>query len=70
MGHGKVMPPNTIDPAIIMTYLRHMCEKLAETFTQKINYKRNIFLSGSCAVLIGVGWAIKDKLFYRQMMEN
>lgn len=29
MGHGKVMPPNTKNPAVIHTYLLHMCEKLA-----------------------------------------
>lgn len=29
MGHGKVMPPNTRNPQVIETYLRHMCEKLA-----------------------------------------
>ncbi len=29
MGHGKVMPPNTHDPNVIMTYLIHMSEKLA-----------------------------------------
>lgn len=29
MGHGKVMPPNTRDPALVETYLMHMCEKLA-----------------------------------------
>lgn len=30
MGHGKVMPPNTKDPAIIEAFLMHMCEKLGE----------------------------------------
>lgn len=29
MGHGKVMPPNTRDKRVILTYLQHMCEKLA-----------------------------------------
>lgn len=29
MGHGKVIPPHTIDKDIIMTFLMHMCEKLA-----------------------------------------
>ena len=28
MGHGKVMPPNTRDRALITTYLMHMAEKL------------------------------------------
>lgn len=30
MGHGKVMPPNTQDKEIILTYLQHLTEKLAE----------------------------------------
>lgn len=29
MGHGKVMPPNTRDPEVTLTYLMHMSEKLA-----------------------------------------
>ncbi len=29
MGHGKVMPPNTRDKTVLLTYLQHMCEKLA-----------------------------------------
>jgi DNA polymerase IV len=29
MGHGKVIPPNTKDKKIILTYLLHMSEKLA-----------------------------------------
>jgi DNA polymerase IV len=29
MGHGKVVPPNTIDPNVILTFLLHMSEKLA-----------------------------------------
>lgn len=28
MGHGKVIPPNTVDPVIITTFLLHMSEKL------------------------------------------
>ncbi len=30
LGHGKVMPPNTRDDRVIKTYLRHMCEKVAQ----------------------------------------
>jgi DNA polymerase-4 len=29
IGHGKVMPPNTRDPGVILTYLLHMSEKVA-----------------------------------------
>ncbi len=29
MGHGKVMPPDTCDADVILTYLMHMSEKLA-----------------------------------------
>lgn len=30
LGHGKVLPPNTRDPAIVRTYLLHMAHKLGE----------------------------------------
>jgi len=29
MGHGKVLPPNTRDNEVLLTYFRHMSEKLA-----------------------------------------
>lgn len=29
IGHGKVMPPDTRDKTIILTYMLHMCEKVA-----------------------------------------
>ena len=29
MGHGKVVPPNTRDSEVLLTYFRHMSEKLA-----------------------------------------
>ncbi len=29
IGHGKVMPPNTTDEEVIMTYIQHMSEKVA-----------------------------------------
>jgi len=29
MGHGKVMPPNTKNPSVVLTYLLHMSEKVA-----------------------------------------
>jgi len=29
MGHGKVLPPNTTDKKLLLTYLLHMAEKLA-----------------------------------------
>lgn len=28
MGHGKVMPPNTVNEVVIESFLMHMCEKL------------------------------------------
>ena len=28
IGHGKIMPPNTRDRGIILTYLQHMCSKV------------------------------------------
>jgi len=44
MGHGKVMPPNTRDKDILLTYLLHMCEKLAARLRHH-HYKHSIFLS-------------------------
>lgn len=29
MGHGKVIPPNTLDKTVLLTYFQHMSEKLA-----------------------------------------
>ena len=29
VGHGKVLPPRTVNARVIETYLRHMCEKVA-----------------------------------------
>jgi DNA polymerase-4 len=29
VGHGKVLPPHTVNARVIETYLRHMCEKVA-----------------------------------------
>ncbi len=45
MGHGKVMPPNTVDPNVIMTYLRHMCEKVARRL-RKNNLQAQHFFIG------------------------
>jgi len=28
IGHGKIMPPNTLDPDVLLTYLMHMSEKV------------------------------------------
>lgn len=28
IGHGKIMPPNTRDRSIVLTYLQHMCSKV------------------------------------------
>jgi DNA polymerase-4 len=45
MGHGKVMPPNTRDKAVIDTYLMHMCEKLASRLRQH-HFKAQHFFIG------------------------
>lgn len=34
MGHGKVMPPNTINESVINAFLMHMCEKLGARLRQ------------------------------------
>lgn len=34
IGHGKVVPPNTLDARVLKTYLRHMSEKVAKRLRQ------------------------------------
>ena len=50
IGHGKVIPPNTLDKEVLRTYLLHMCEKVAarlrrhefqaQLFTLGVNTRR------------------------------
>lgn len=44
MGHGKVMPPNTRDPAVIETYLMHMCEKLGARLRHHHYHAKHFFI--------------------------
>lgn len=43
MSHGKIMPPQTKDKSIILTYLLHMCEKLGGRLRRN-NYQAQTFL--------------------------
>lgn len=45
MGHGKVMPPNTINETIIETFLMHMCEKLGARLRQH-RFRAQHFFAG------------------------
>ncbi len=44
MGHGKVMPPRTRDPAVIETYLMHMCEKLGARLRHHHYHAKHFFV--------------------------
>lgn len=60
MGHGKVMPPNTIQRDVIDTYFRHMSEKLAarlranqlaaQHFAVGLRFAERGFESSKCAL--------------------
>lgn len=56
MGHGKVLPPNTQDHEVLVTYLIHMSEKLAARL-RRHKMEGQIFLIGLQAL---EGW-IGDK---------
>lgn len=45
IGHGKVMPPNTTDRQVILTYLQHMSEKVAVRL-RCFNYQAECFFIG------------------------
>lgn len=45
IGHGKVMPPETKDKQIILTYFQHMSEKVAARM-RKHHYQANHFFIG------------------------
>lgn len=44
MGHGKVMPPNTNDKKVLLTYLHHMCVKLATRLRCHQMYTQYLFI--------------------------
>lgn len=45
MGHGKVLPPRTVDVEVILTYFQHMSEKVAQRLRHN-NYKASHFMMG------------------------
>jgi len=52
MGHGKVMPPNTRDREVILTYLMHMSEKLAARLRQNYMQAKHF----SVGLRVDHGW--------------
>lgn len=59
IGHGKVMPPNTTDKDVLLTYLLHMCEKVGSRL-RRYNLHANHFYIG---VNTSNGWlTTKPKL--------
>lgn len=44
MGHGKVVPPNTRDREVLMTYLMHMSEKVAARLRRHRMQARRFFI--------------------------
>ncbi|MEO8402915.1 MAG: DNA polymerase IV [Gammaproteobacteria bacterium] len=53
MGHGKVMPPNTVSPLVVETFLMHMCEKLGARLRQH-DFRAQHFFAG--VLSHDVGW--------------
>ena len=45
IGHGKVMPPDTRDKRVILTYLQHMSEKVGARL-RKHDFKSSAFFIG------------------------
>lgn len=52
IGHGKVIPPNTDDPIVLLTYLRHMAEKVGRRL-RKYGFEAQTFTVG---LLSELGW--------------
>ncbi len=50
--HGKVIPPNTKDRAVLEVFLRHMCEKVGRRL-RKYSYEAQEFSVGT---MIETGW--------------
>lgn len=45
IGHGKVMPPNTKDEKVVLTYLQHMAEKVAARL-RRHHFEARVFFIG------------------------
>jgi DNA polymerase-4 len=57
MGHGKVVPPDTRDAEVLLTYLLHMSEKLGARLRRHTLQARHFFIGLRCRG----GW-VGDKL--------
>lgn len=44
IGHGKVMPPNTRDINVILTFLLHMCEKVAARLRRHAMVSKHFYI--------------------------
>ena len=49
IGHGKVVPPNTMDKATILTYLLHMSEKVAARLRKHDMQAKQFFIGLLCS---------------------
>lgn len=59
MGHGKVVPPNTRDDEVLLTYFRHMSEKLASRLRRHEMQAQHFYIG----MKTNDGWlAIKQRL--------
>jgi DNA polymerase IV len=56
IGHGKVMPPATTDQTVILTYLAHMAEKVAQRMRRHQLVAQRFFIGLKTAE----GWLAKD----------
>ncbi len=72
MGHGKVLPPGTTDTALVHTYLRHMCEKVAARLRRNNMQAQRFFIGvksyhGWLGEKISLSQACADgHVFYQQ----
>ncbi|MFN3234091.1 MAG: DNA polymerase IV [Gammaproteobacteria bacterium] len=53
MGHGKVLPPNTKNREVLLTYFQHMSEKLAERLRTHEMQAQHFFIGLRCR---SIGW--------------
>ncbi len=66
MGHGKVMPPDTRDEKVVLTFLQHMSEKVGYRLRQH-NMQAQTFFIGVKSY--AWGWiGEKRRVAYPQMM--
>ena len=75
IGHGKVMPPDTRDKRVILTYLQHMSEKVGARL-RKHDFKSSAFFiglkskNGWIGSKLKLAYSIDDGLKIMQLGEN